>query len=206
MNSSKNKQTLEKLKLTKEDAIQKNLKFEFDNWIEFYEEKVKKDEEEEENYIKNIPLITNKDYVQKFFDSFANTTLSEPLRTISRCRAFTLCYGQFKGYSKEYKVKSSYEFELPCCWSSETEYNFFIGKFVKVFDWYKPSSPEEKIYAENIRHFYLNAKKWGDALFLKNYPIYDVWKDILNEKYKDIIDGSSNGEWCLFPSDCASCS
>ena len=31
MNSTKNKQTLEKLKLTKEDAIQKNLKFEFDN-------------------------------------------------------------------------------------------------------------------------------------------------------------------------------
>jgi hypothetical protein len=31
MNSTKNKQTLEKLKLAKEDAMQKNLKFEFDN-------------------------------------------------------------------------------------------------------------------------------------------------------------------------------
>jgi hypothetical protein len=213
MNADLNKQTLEKLKLDKEDAIQKNLKFEFDDLIEMFEERVKKDEEDEKNFLHNFPLITNKDYAQKFFDSFSNEPLKEPLRTSSRCRAFTLGYGQFKRYPKELKIKSTHGFKLPCCWSEETQYDRFVGSFVKVFDWSKPSSPEEKLYAESIRHFYLKAEKWSESLFLKNYPLYDVWKDILNEKYKDIIkdyydiaDGTSDGEWCLFPSDCASCS
>jgi hypothetical protein len=72
MNAELNKQTLEKLKLAKEDAIQKNLKFEFDDLIEMFEERVKKDKEDEENYKKNFTLINNKDYAHKFFDSFYN--------------------------------------------------------------------------------------------------------------------------------------
>lgn len=105
MNPELNKQTLEKLKLAKEDAIQKNLNFEYDEWIEMFEKRVKEDQEEEKNYNERQSLISDKEYAENFFDSFSNITLKRPLITSSRCRGFTLGYGQFKDILKNLKLK-----------------------------------------------------------------------------------------------------
>lgn len=158
-------------------------------------------EDERIEFVSDI-LLNNKEYAKKFFDSFPDTTIKNPFKSNNGCRAFTLAYGNFQ------KDKTSLCHKLPCCWPKETGYTRFTGEFIKVFDWSKVKQTKEYEYVGFIRAYFENRVSSNElklTLFLKNYRIYETWKDILNEKYKDIIEKYPEGIWCMFPSDCALC-
>jgi ankyrin repeat protein len=161
----------------------------------------------EEEYIEFVSelLLNNKEYAKNFFDSFPSTTLKKPFKSNNGCRAFTLGYGNFQTNKLH---QTSLCHKLPCCWPKETEYTHFVGEFIKVFDWSEVTQTKEYEYVGFIRAYFENRASSNElklTLFLKNYRIYETWKDILNEKYKDIIEKYPEGLWCMFPSDCAYC-
>ena len=138
-------------------------------------------------------------YSRKFFDSFTDITINKPFISSTRCKAFTLGYGNFE------KDKSIQGFKLPCCWSTKTDYTRFVGKFVKIFNWDISIKNKEYEISGFIKAYYNNLEDYIDTLFLKNYPLFDSWKDFLNEKYKDLVTENPNGEWCMFPGGCPYC-
>jgi hypothetical protein len=161
-------------------------------------------EEERIEFVSEL-LLNNKEYAKKFFDSFPSTTLKKPFKSNNGCKAFTLAYGNFQ-INKLNQTTLCHK--LPCCWTKETEYNHFVGEFIKVFDWSKVTQTKEYEYVGFIRAYFENRVSSNElklTLFLKNYRIYETWKDILNEKYKDIIEKYPEGIWCMFPSDCVYC-
>jgi ankyrin repeat protein len=161
-------------------------------------------EEERIEFVSEL-LLTNKEYAKKFFDSFPYATLKRPFKSNNGCKAFTLAYGNFQ---KDKLHQTSFCHKLPCCWPKESEYTHFVGEFIRVFDWSKVTPTKEYEYVGFIRAYFENKASSNElklTLFLKNYSIYETWKDILNEKYKDIIEKFPEGIWCMFPSDCGYC-
>jgi hypothetical protein len=139
------------------------------------------------------------------------------------------------GYIEDISLKEKYENsileygKLPCCFPYETNMAFYTGFLIHNFKTHEDEYTHvgnfhylKKIdESTNVNAKYANIFKdfpsknesgcsWYRSLFLKNYAMYEIWKKILDEKYKNEIEifkgfFPEGGEYCLIPSDCAFC-